>query len=44
MEIIIHRVNTIKKLKKIPDHFGTKIKRRAASSKLNLPHQPNNKN
>ena len=43
MEIIIHRVNTIKKLKKIPDHFGTEIDIRSSSSKLILSHDPFNK-
>tara|TARA_B100000586_G_scaffold223507_1_gene170780 strand:- start:3571 stop:4170 length:600 start_codon:yes stop_codon:yes gene_type:complete len=40
MEIIIHRVNTIKKLRNISNNFGTEIDIRASSSKLILSHEP----
>ena len=40
MEIIIHRVNKIKKLKKIPSHFGVEIDIRSFKSKLILNHEP----
>ena len=40
MEIIIHRVNTIKKLKSISNNFGTEIDIRSSSSKLILSHDP----
>ena len=43
MEIIIHRVNTLKTLKTIPYHFGTEIDIRASSSKLVLSHDPSKK-
>ncbi len=40
MEIIIHRVNTIKKLKKIPNIFGAEIDLRAHKSEIILNHEP----
>ena len=40
MEIIIHRVNTIKKLRSISNNFGTEIDIRSSSSKLILSHEP----
>jgi len=40
MEIIIHRVNTIKKLRSISNNFGTEIDIRTSSSKLILSHEP----
>ena len=40
MEIIIHRVNTIKKLKKIPNIFGAEIDLRVYKSKIILNHEP----
>ena len=36
MEIIIHRVNKIKKLKKIPTTYGVEIDIRSLKSKLIL--------
>ena len=43
MEIIIHRINKIKELKKIPINFGTEIDIRAYGSKLILNHEPKQK-
>ena len=43
MEIIIHRINKIKELKKISNNFGTEIDIRANGSKLILNHEPNTK-
>ena len=40
MEIIIHRVNSINSLKKVPKYFGTEIDIRAFGSKLILNHEP----
>lgn len=40
MEIIIHRINKIKELKKISNNFGTEIDIRANGSKLILNHEP----
>ena len=40
MEIIIHRVNAISKLKEVPPEFGTEIDIRAQGSKLILNHEP----
>ena len=40
MEIIIHRINKIKDLKKIPANFGTEIDVRSYGSKLILNHEP----
>ena len=40
MEIIIHRVNSIKKLKKIPNNFGVEIDLRVYKSKIILNHEP----
>ena len=40
MEIIIHRVNSINSLNKIPKYFGTEIDIRAFGSKLILNHEP----
>ena len=39
MEIIIHRINKIKDLKKIPKKFGTEIDLRSYGSKLVLNHE-----
>ena len=43
MEIIIHRVNLLKKLKKLPTFFGAEIDIRSKGSKLILNHEPDNK-
>tara|TARA_B100001057_G_scaffold497213_1_gene600754 strand:- start:757 stop:1341 length:585 start_codon:yes stop_codon:yes gene_type:complete len=40
MEIIIHRINSIKKLKKIPNNFGVEIDLRVYKSKIILNHEP----
>lgn len=40
MEIIIHRINSIKKLKKIPNNFGVEIDLRTYKSKIILNHEP----
>ena len=40
MEIIIHRINSIKKLKKIPINFGVEIDLRVHKSKIVLNHEP----
>ena len=40
MEIIIHRVNSIKKLHKIPNNFGVEIDLRVYQSKIILNHEP----
>ena len=40
MEIIIHRVNTIKKLKKIQKIFEAEIDLRVYKSKIILNHEP----
>ena len=40
MEIIIHRVNSIKKLRKIPNNFGVEIDLRVYQSKIILNHEP----
>ena len=40
MEIIIHRVNKIKDLKKLPKNFGVEIDIRTSGSKLILNHDP----
>jgi hypothetical protein len=40
MEIIIHRINTIKELKNIPTHFGVEIDIRAQGSNIILNHDP----
>ena len=40
MEFIIHRVNTIKKLKQIPKEYGCEIDIRTDGSKLILNHDP----
>ena len=40
MEIIIHRVNNIKILKKIPNIFGAEIDLRVYKSKIILNHEP----
>ena len=40
MEIIIHRVNSIEKLKMIPMQYGTEIDIRADGSELRLSHEP----
>ena len=40
MEIIVHRINSIKKLKKIPINFGAEIDLRVYQSKIILNHEP----
>ena len=40
MEIIIHRINSIKKLKKISKNFGVEIDLRVYQSKIILNHEP----
>ena len=40
MEIIIHRINTIKSLKKIPYNFGVEIDVRSYKNKIVLNHEP----
>ena len=40
MEIIIHRINTVKKLKLIPLKYGTEIDVRSYNNKLILAHDP----
>ena len=40
MEIIVHRINKIKELKKIPTNFGVEIDIRSHKSKLILNHEP----
>ena len=40
MEIIIHRVNSIDSLNKVPNYFGTEIDIRVFGSKLVLNHEP----
>ena len=40
MEIIIHRVNSINSLNKVPKHFGVEVDIRAFGSKLVLNHEP----
>ena len=40
MEVIIHRVNTVKKLINIPNYFGTEIDIRTQGSKIILNHDP----
>ena len=43
MEIILHRINLLKKLRKLPNFFGTEIDIRSNGSKLILNHEPNTK-
>src|SRR5210317_2188346 len=40
MELVIHRVNLIKELKKIPKQYGCEIDIRTDGSKLILNHDP----
>ena len=40
MEIILHRINLLKKLRKLPTFFGTEIDIRSNGSKLILNHEP----
>ncbi len=40
MEIIIHRANTIKKLKKISTNYGAEIDLRSSSNDIILSHEP----
>ena len=40
MEIIIHQINKIKKLRQIDKQFGTEIDIRSKNSKLILNHEP----
>ena len=42
MKIIIHRVNKIKELKKIPAKYGVEIDIRSYGKKLVLNHEPGN--
>ncbi len=42
MEIIVHRINNIDELKKIPKNYGTEIDIRSNGSKLILNHEPFN--
>ena len=43
MEIILHRINLLRKLRKLPTFFGTEIDIRSNGSKLILNHEPNTK-
>ena len=43
MEIILHRINLLKKLRKLPTFFGTEIDIRSNGSELILNHEPNTK-
>jgi len=43
MEIIIHRVNTVRKLKKISNNYGVEIDLRSSSRDIVLNHEPFNK-
>ena len=40
MDIVLHRINTIKELKNIPAHFGCEIDIRSFKSNLILNHEP----
>ena len=40
MEIIVHRINNVKQLKKISTNFGIEIDIRSHKSKLILNHEP----
>lgn len=40
MEIIVHRINNVKQLKKIPTNFGIEIDIRSHKSKLILNYEP----
>ena len=40
MEIIVHRINTLKELKKIPHKYGVEIDIRTNDSKIILNHKP----
>ncbi len=40
MEIIIHRINKLDELKKLPHNFGVEIDIRSKDSKLILNHEP----
>lgn len=40
MEIVIHRINTVRGLREIPESFGTEIDIRADGSTLILNHEP----
>ena len=40
MEIIVHRINTLKELKKIPHKYGVEIDIRTNGSKIILNHKP----
>lgn len=40
MEIVIHRVNTLEKLRQVPTRFGCEIDIRASGSDLILNHEP----
>ena len=40
MEIVVHRINTLKKLKKIPHKYGVEIDVRTNGSKIILNHEP----
>ena len=43
MEIILHRINLLKRLRKLPTIFGTEIDIRSNGSELILNHEPNTK-
>jgi hypothetical protein len=40
MDIVIHRVNTIEKLKSIPHHFGVEVDLRSHGSEIIMHHDP----
>ena len=40
MEIIIHRINSLKELIKLPTDYGTEIDIRSQGSRLILNHEP----
>ena len=40
MEIIIHRVNSLAKLRQIPERYGVEVDVRSFGSKLILNHEP----
>jgi hypothetical protein len=40
MEIVIHRINTVRGLREVPEQFGTEIDIRADGSSLILNHEP----
>ena len=40
MEIIIHRINTLKELNNVPSKYGVEIDNRANGSNIILNHEP----